>query len=80
MSISTMKDKILSVSVAEDKPSSFNRSIYVEDVYEIVEKVFKLDPLSELGVLQRKSGGLSKIWNIAVKDVDLHYRKKYGQF
>ena len=74
-----MKDKILNVSVAENATSPFNKSIYVDDIYEIVEKVFKINPAIELGVMQRK-GGLSKSWNIAVKDVDTHNRKNMDRF
>ena len=74
-----MKDKILNVSVAENETSAFARSLYVEDIYEIVEKVFKIDPALELGVMQRK-GGLAKSWNIAVKDVDTHNKKNMDRF
>ena len=69
-----MKDKIFKVSVAEDKTSCFNKSLYLDDVYEVVEKVFKIDPVTELGVLQKKDR-MSKSWNIAVKDADIHDRK-----
>ena len=74
-----MKDKILNVSVAEDETSPFNRSLYIDDVYEIIERVFKINPVTELGVMQKK-GGLSKSWNIAVKDVDIHNKKNMDRF
>ena len=69
-----MKDKILKVSVAEDKTSCFNKSVYLDDVYEVVEKVFKIDPATEIGVIQKKDR-MSKSWNIAVKDVNIHEKK-----
>ena len=58
-----MDDKILCVSVAGDgislkggfsKGNSPHRSLYVEDIYEIIEKLFKIqNPAAELGVLQK---------------------------
>ena len=75
---SKMEDKILSVAVVEDR-NSRNRSMYIEDVYEIVEKIFKIHPTTELGVLQKR-GGQSKDWQIAVKNEDLHIRKNMEKF
>ena len=78
-----MDDKILCVSVVGDgislkggfsKGNSPHRSLYVEDIYEIIEKLFKIqNPATELGVLQ-KSDKHAKGWNIAAKNADIHHR------
>ena len=49
--------------------------LYVDDIYEIVEKLFRIDPATELGVLQ-KCGSMGKSWNIAVRNKELHYEKE----
>ena len=84
-----MDDKILCVSVVGDgislkggfsKGNSPHRSLYVEDIYEIIEKLFKIqNPAAELGVLQ-KSDRHAKGWNIAAKNADIHYRLNLDSF
>ena len=51
-----MADFILSVSLVEDGGAFGKSSLYVEDIYDIIEKVFKIDPVFELGVCQRGDG------------------------
>ena len=45
-------------------------SLYVEDIHDVIEKVFKIDPVSELGVCQR-GRGYGKYWNVGVKNEDI---------
>ena len=60
-----MADLIYSVSLVEDKSAFSNAksSLYVEDIYDVIEKVFKIDPVFELGVFQR-GRGFAKYWNV----------------
>ena len=73
-----MENKILNVAVVRDGMSR-NRSLYVDDIYEIVEKLFRIDPATELGVLQ-KCGSMGKSWNIAVRNEELHFEKELDKF
>ena len=47
-----MEDKILNVAVVKDTYNP-HRSLYMDDIYEIVEKLLKIDPATELSVLQK---------------------------
>ena len=71
-------DNILNVALATDAYNT-RRSLYMEDMYEIVEKVLKIDPASELGVLQR-CGAAAKSWNIPVKNEEIYYRLDLESF
>ena len=71
-----MRDKILNVALVMGGGS---KSLYLEDMYEIVEKLFKINPATELGVLQ-KCGAYAKSWNIAVQDADIHDRLNLEEF
>ena len=64
-----MADLICSVSLVEDKSAFGNSksSLYVEDIYDVIEKVFKIDPVFELGVCQR-GRGFAKYWNVGVRN------------
>ena len=57
-----MAELILSVVLVENSAFS-SRSLYVEDVYEVIEKVLKIDPALELGVYQR-GPKLAKYWYV----------------
>ena len=47
-----MANLLLSVQLVKDT-RSFTRSLYIEDVYCLCEKVFKIKPLTELAVCQK---------------------------
>ena len=64
-----MADLILSVSLVEDTSAFGKSSLYVEDIYDVIEKVFKIDPVYELGVCQRGRG--LKYWNVGVRNEEI---------
>ena len=73
-----MENKILNVAVVRDRLSR-NRSLYVDDIYDIVEKLFKFDPATELGVLQ-KCGSMARSWNIAAINEEIHFEKELDKY
>ena len=67
-----MANLLLSVELVNDR-GSFNRSIYIDDVYDIVEKVLKINPATELAVCQR-GRDQAKYYIIGVKNEDIWNR------
>ena len=75
-----MADLIYSVSLVEDKSAFSNSksSLYVEDIYDVIEKVFKIDPVYELGVCQR-GRGYAKYWNVGVRNQEVWRKLKMAR-
>ena len=69
-----MSDLILNVELVEDR-STATRSLYMDDVYEIVERVLKIDPATQLAVVQ-KCGPLAKSYNIGVRTREIWNKLK----
>ena len=63
-----MAELILSVVLCENNAFS-SRSLYVEDIYEVLEKVLKIDP-EDLAVCQR-GPNLAKFWHVDVKNEEI---------
>ena len=66
-----MAELLLSAVLVENSAFS-SRSLYVEDIYEVLEKVLKIDP-DELCVCQR-GPKLAKFWHVGVKSEDIWER------
>ena len=76
--VAKMAELILSVVLVENSAFS-SRSLYVEDVYEVIEKVLKIDPALELGVCQR-GAKLAKVWFVGVKNEEIWERLELSKY
>ena len=46
-------------------------SLYVEDVYNVVEDILKLDPSNDIGVIQKGMGHAPKSYNISINSEEI---------
>lgn len=72
-----MENLILSVEIVSERGTS-NKSLYIQDIYDVVEKVMKIDP-KELSVIQ-KCGPLAKSFNIGVKTEEIWNHRNLDSF